>query len=512
MKAYAILAGGGVKGAALAGCIAAAESQGIEFVGFGGTSAGSIVALLASVGYSGEELRSLAVDEMDFLQFFDDKGVLLNRIKSSVGTLSRKLTGWQSLIGPIWKAIIVRELLRIFSKRLGLYDGQKLRSFLHDKIIAKKPELRDNSAITFDDLKRCNCKLLKIVATDIVRRQAVIFSGESGHSPVVVDAVLASASYPFVFQPVRNPNSIFVDGGLSSNLPVFLFEEERKRTRYPVLAFDLAPRPNPLHGDYDVSRLARDMLSTVLESSDQLLRQTIGSIVHIPVDTPDYIDTLDFDVDRKGREALYQKGFASAINYLREYVPLRLAGQAGGNLRRELQSIYGPPWFYETALAALAKEIERHTNAKKVRVSIMLDTGRQNDSRIVVYDYGMTNHTDVDLELAKDAGCSGQALMHDEGFVVADLDQPASWIGITTTQKNLVPRDRKSMISVVLRGWSKFSDLGTQQGGKLPRFGTLTIDSSTALTQTGWMDGDRARGDVVERIRNWSYIISRLLP
>ena len=48
MKRYAILAGGGVKGVALAGCLAASQEKGIRFEGYGGTSAGSIVALLAS--------------------------------------------------------------------------------------------------------------------------------------------------------------------------------------------------------------------------------------------------------------------------------------------------------------------------------------------------------------------------------------------------------------------------------------------------------------------------------
>jgi len=50
MKAYAILDGGGIKGAALAGCLAAAEELRIEFAGYGRTSAGCIVALLASLG------------------------------------------------------------------------------------------------------------------------------------------------------------------------------------------------------------------------------------------------------------------------------------------------------------------------------------------------------------------------------------------------------------------------------------------------------------------------------
>ena len=56
MKAYAVFDGGGVKGAALAGALTAAEQEKIEFQGYGGTSAGSIVALLASIGYTGKEI------------------------------------------------------------------------------------------------------------------------------------------------------------------------------------------------------------------------------------------------------------------------------------------------------------------------------------------------------------------------------------------------------------------------------------------------------------------------
>ena len=59
MKAYAILDGGGVKGAALAGCLKAAEEQKIQFLGYGGTSAGSIIAFLAAVGYTGEEATKI---------------------------------------------------------------------------------------------------------------------------------------------------------------------------------------------------------------------------------------------------------------------------------------------------------------------------------------------------------------------------------------------------------------------------------------------------------------------
>jgi NTE family protein len=57
--AYAIFAGGGSKGVVLVGCLAAAQEFGFDFLGYAGTSAGSIISLLACVGYSGQELRTV---------------------------------------------------------------------------------------------------------------------------------------------------------------------------------------------------------------------------------------------------------------------------------------------------------------------------------------------------------------------------------------------------------------------------------------------------------------------
>src|SRR4051794_22863246 len=96
MKAYGIFAGGGVKGAALAGCLAAAEQQGVRFQGFGGTSAGSIVALLAAVGYSGQELEKLLVDELSFADLLDDGGKNLDLAKAKAAWVARVLqSGWR---------------------------------------------------------------------------------------------------------------------------------------------------------------------------------------------------------------------------------------------------------------------------------------------------------------------------------------------------------------------------------------------------------------------------------
>jgi NTE family protein len=92
VEAYAILDGGGVKGAALVGCLKAAEEQGIRFIGYGGTSAGSIVALLANVGYSPEDIRRIMVEEINFHDFLDDAERKLQRFKELPKNLSKSLS------------------------------------------------------------------------------------------------------------------------------------------------------------------------------------------------------------------------------------------------------------------------------------------------------------------------------------------------------------------------------------------------------------------------------------
>ena len=161
MKAYAIFDGGGVKGAALAGCLAAAEGQGIEFVGYGGTSAGSIVAALASVGYSGNELGRLLV-EQPFTDFLDDGGqalVRLTRRKDEMASLWRAGGLWPRL-KAVW---LLREIAVQFWEGLGVYEGNALRQFLEERIRSRVPQLSGDEEISFECLEQAGCAPLKIV-------------------------------------------------------------------------------------------------------------------------------------------------------------------------------------------------------------------------------------------------------------------------------------------------------------------------------------------------------------
>jgi NTE family protein len=192
MKAYAILDGGGVLGAALVGCLKACEQMGLDLVGYGGTSAGSIVALLASVGYTADEMAAIMCDEVDFVDFLDDRGALL----SSCSDLLESPGLW-GIVTRWWT-------LRRIHRHFGLYKGTEIKRFLERKIRAKLRHL-DHNSIDFEDLDRAGCKPLKIIASDVGLQRPVVFASRrfDGQNEQVVDAVRASISYPLVFRPVR---------------------------------------------------------------------------------------------------------------------------------------------------------------------------------------------------------------------------------------------------------------------------------------------------------------------
>ncbi len=130
MRAFAVFDGGGVKGAALAGCLAAAQQQNIEFVGYGGTSAGALVATLASAGYSGEEIFGLLKKDFHLRTFLDDGGPRFDEAKQLVAEVVAACGGKMPGLWGAWKIRSAAKrhaaLIGQFSAELGLYDGKQL--------------------------------------------------------------------------------------------------------------------------------------------------------------------------------------------------------------------------------------------------------------------------------------------------------------------------------------------------------------------------------------------------
>ena len=529
VKAYAIFDGGGVLGAALAGCLKASEDFGIQFVGFGGTSAGSIIATLGAVGMDGSAIQE-AIVERPFGDFLEDGGRPVGRFLDRLGRLGDAAEGFRWWNSP-WRAARVLQhastAARMLGDRLGVDDGRALRGRLHELIADRQPQWHPDrcSDVTFGMLEAgAGCFPLKIVASDVTKRRPVVFGGAGGESgESVLGAVRASTCYPFVFRPAEVGRRRLVDGGLTSNLPAALFRGEQARNGFPAFAFDLVDEVSDPPATYGLKSYVKDMMATAIDAGDALLRDSLEGVDHVPVPIPGRFGVLDFAINRERREELFNIGYVATMTYLQKSDLLReLVGLDAESVQRGLQVRYGEPALYEPVLAALARDVERTSKAENVRVTIMLPTSRE--TRVVVYSHGMvrrrsdgslTHDPDSDLEIPEDAGASGRAWSSGRP-VLADLVEarrvPSEW-GMTALQAGKLPDDRLAMLSLPI---PRFEGPGDPADSD-PRdrnLGTLTLDSSTPLAYTSWVEEGSASGprrEVVELIHLWLAVIQRLL-
>src|SRR5258705_1367133 len=211
-----VFEGAGIRGIAYAGVISELEKQNmmhtIEKVG--GTSAGAIVALAVSLGYSGNEIEQM-VSATNFKKFNDGNYFF-------VGGLNRT------------------------NKYFGWYRGNRFENWL-EKIIAEKTGYSD---ITFEALHAKGFMDLYITGTCLNKQQLVIFSYATFPKMKVKDAVRISASIPLYFEAVfidkdghvvRHPREregldIMVDGGFTGNFPIRLFDSAG-RSNYSTIGF-----------------------------------------------------------------------------------------------------------------------------------------------------------------------------------------------------------------------------------------------------------------------------------
>lgn len=159
-NSYALaLSGGGARGMAHIGAIKAFEEKGIKIKAISGASAGSIVGYFLACGLESSRMIDIA-KKTNFYSAFK---------------VSFSKTG----------IVSIGNIRNILKKEVGIDSYENLDIPLH---------------IGVTNLKSGECDYLN-----------------SGN---VYDAIVASSSIPLIFNPVDINGNLYVDGGLSANLPV----------------------------------------------------------------------------------------------------------------------------------------------------------------------------------------------------------------------------------------------------------------------------------------------------
>lgn len=302
-KVDAVFEGGGVKGSALVGAIAATEEAGYQFENLAGTSAGAIVAALLAAGYNASELKAI-IDEIDYLRFKD--ATFLSKI-------------------PV--PFVGDALSLLFLK--GIYAGDFFEAWLGD-LLAKKG-VRTFADLIIDEYKddpKYRYKL-QVIASDITNGKLLVLPNDAREYGVAPDemsvakAVRMSMSIPYFYRPavmrdVRG-KSYVVDGGVLSNFPVWLLDDNTTAPQWPTIGYKLVDpnehKPNRIYGPLT---LFSALISTMLEAHDARYIKDADFARTIPIPTLG-VQTTDFALTRETKEALYQAGLTSGREFFAKW-------------------------------------------------------------------------------------------------------------------------------------------------------------------------------------------------
>jgi NTE family protein len=174
-----------------------------------------------------------------------------------------------------------------------------------------------NKIIDFEELQKYNKKKLFICATNVKTNRAKIFSNKE----ITVDAVMASACLPFLFQAVEIGGEYYWDGGYMGNPPIFpLISNTNLRdivlvkinsiniNSVPTTARDIADRVNEISFN---SSLINEM--KLIHYRNELIRNGI-----LKTDTKTNREIFVHTIS--GYEALSQLNYSSKMNTSWEFL------------------------------------------------------------------------------------------------------------------------------------------------------------------------------------------------
>lgn len=272
-------AGGGIKGVAHIGALKALEEENIKFDYIAGTSSGSIVACLYSVGYNSNEIYEIFKKYINKINYFEIKNI----IKLISGILIKR------------KIIIT-----------GLNSGKKIEKLINRECAKKE----------INNINQINKKLL-IPCVNLKTGDVHIFSSiknrnRKEYSDNIIyenninigKAVRASCSYPGVFSPCIIQDNYMVDGGIRENVPwkelkecgaqkviSIVFQNEIKE-KNKIDMFDV------ISGSMEL--LCRELSNYELNGADYLLKIKTKNIQLLDKTKLDYLYNLGY-IETKGK-------------------------------------------------------------------------------------------------------------------------------------------------------------------------------------------------------------------
>jgi NTE family protein len=219
----------------------------------------------------------------------------------------------------------------------GIYQGHRLHDWI-EQTLAKAPrpvrtwaDLRIPGADSSTPMEQRY--RLVVVVSDVSRGRMLrlpwdyaTLLGKDPDAQPVADAVRASASIPFFFEPWKLPvdpsiadghdKVVLTDGGMLSNFPVELFDDNDIPTFGVKLSARLTLQQQGWHTTNDPLSLGKALISTMASAHDQLHvdRESVCART-VFVDTTG-VNSTNFHLTAAEKQGLFDNGAAAASSFL----------------------------------------------------------------------------------------------------------------------------------------------------------------------------------------------------
>ncbi len=297
-----VLGGGGVRGVAHVGALAALGERGLPPRRIAGASAGAMAGAVAVAGATPEQM-------LEYLTELDWRGFALADV---VGRMARR---------PLVGGVMAR-----LGSPATVDPLQWLEGLLSEHGVHTWADLRDDDAedwVPEHERYRLVVRCLDVVNHRVVRLPwDYARYGLDPDEQSVAEAVRASMSVPLVFDPVPigdrdDGGGLLVDGGIGSGFAVGVFDRVDGRPPVrPTFGVQLVPRQRSSDWPSSDLALVRSVIETMLDAGNAM--EPVGRCDEertIRVDTTG-IASMDVGMSQESAQELFEAGFGAVQDFL----------------------------------------------------------------------------------------------------------------------------------------------------------------------------------------------------
>ena len=294
LKYSCLFGGGAIRGLAYAGALRAIEELEIEIDTIGGSSVGSVFAMLVACGYKSYELENI------FLKVNYD---------------------------------LFRDIQLGFNRDIALSKGQIFTDWLNE-LISKKLNTTSEKPVTFKDFD----KNLVIITTNLEKFAPQEFSKLKTPKFEIAKAVKISSSMPGLMAPYKLGENSLADGDLQKGSPMWKLSENLSYMDSRILEFRLEGSAGETNSKSIISFLntvyscftevATNFISEIYGQNDKfdILKIETGNVFF-----------ADFNLNKDARRQLIESGYEQTMAYFKEFLPQK---------KKKLLSIYEKIYKY----------------------------------------------------------------------------------------------------------------------------------------------------------------------